>query len=142
LDIKREPNDGFWSEVWNKQPFCTSFWAGRPVQDQMLSTAYLSGADWNDTRFFNAQLDQLVVAARGGLEVSKRTPMYADASSLIRDESGLVGPMFNDFLGAISDRIAGWGEGHKGYDRMDFRAPLKMWATAGLDVALTLSDTC
>lgn len=130
LDIKREPNDGYWSEVWNKQPFCTSFWAGRPVQDQMLSTAYLSGADWNDTRFFNEQFDQLVVAARGELDVAKRTQMYADASSLIRDEGGLVCPMFNDFLGATSDRIAGWVDGHKGYDLMDFRAPLKMWATA------------
>ena len=30
LEIKREPNDGYWSEVWNKQPFCTSYWGGRP----------------------------------------------------------------------------------------------------------------
>ena len=34
LEIKREPNDGYWSEVWNKQPFCASYWGGRPVQDQ------------------------------------------------------------------------------------------------------------
>ncbi|MCB1340959.1 MAG: twin-arginine translocation signal domain-containing protein, partial [Pseudooceanicola sp.] len=33
LEIKREPNDGYWSEVWNKQPFCASYWGGRPVQD-------------------------------------------------------------------------------------------------------------
>ena len=64
LEIKREPNDGYWSEVWNVQPFCCSYWGGRPVQDQMFSTAYLSSADWNDTRFFNEQFDQLLLAAR------------------------------------------------------------------------------
>ena len=31
LEIKREPADGYWSEVWNKQPFCASYWGGRPV---------------------------------------------------------------------------------------------------------------
>jgi peptide/nickel transport system substrate-binding protein len=49
LEVKREPGDGYWSEVWNVQPFCASYWGGRPVQDQMYSTAYLSTADWNDT---------------------------------------------------------------------------------------------
>lgn len=28
VDIKREPNDGYWSEVWNNKPFCTSYWGG------------------------------------------------------------------------------------------------------------------
>ncbi len=59
LEIKREPGDGYWSEVWNKQPFSASYWGGRPVQDQMYSTAYLSTADWNDTRFFNEHFDTL-----------------------------------------------------------------------------------
>ena len=27
LDVKREPGDGYWSEVWNKQPFSASYWA-------------------------------------------------------------------------------------------------------------------
>jgi len=32
IEVKREPNDGYWSEVWNKQPFCTSYWGGRPTR--------------------------------------------------------------------------------------------------------------
>ncbi|MEP2530184.1 ABC transporter substrate-binding protein [Shimia sp.] len=127
LEIKREPNDGYWSEVWNKQPFCTSYWSGRPVQDQMLSTAYLSSADWNDTRFFNEKFDQLLVTARAELDEAKRTAMYADLSTIIRDEGGLICPMFNDFVSASSDRVAGWVDNHKGFGMMDMQAPLKMW---------------
>ena len=129
LDIQREPNDGYWSEVWNAQPFCTSYWGGRPTQDQMYSTAYLSTADWNDTRFFNEQFDQMLMAARAELDEAKRTQIYADMGLIVRDEGGLICPMFNDFLEATSDRIAGWNEGEKGFGLMNFYAPMKMWVT-------------
>jgi peptide/nickel transport system substrate-binding protein len=129
LEIKREPNDGYWSEVWNAQPFCTSYWGGRPTQDQMFSTAYLSTADWNDTRFFNEQFDQLLVAARGELDDAKRTQMYADMGMMLHNEGGLICPMFNDFVDATSDRIAGWLEGAAGYALMNSYAPFRMWVT-------------
>lgn len=129
MEVKREPNDGYWSEVWNQQPFCTSYWGGRPVQDQMFSTAYLSTADWNDTRFFNEQFDQLLVAARGELDEAKRKAMYRDMSVLVSDEGGLICPMFNNFIDAMSDSIAGWNQA-KGFELMNFYAPMKMWVTA------------
>ncbi len=43
IEVKREPGDGYWSEVWNKQPFSMSYWTGRPTQDQVYSIAYLKG---------------------------------------------------------------------------------------------------
>ncbi len=130
LNVKREPNDGYWSEVWNKQPFCTSYWGGRPTQDQMFTTAYLSTADWNDTRFNNEQFDQLLMAARAELDTGKRTQMYADMSTILRDEGGLICPMFNDFVDATSDRIAGWVENTKGFALMNSYAPHRMWVKA------------
>ncbi len=72
IDIKREPGDGYWDNVWNKQPFCASYWGGRPTQDSMYSTAYYSKADWNDTRFFNPDFDKMLLAARGELDDAKR----------------------------------------------------------------------
>ena len=128
LDIKREPSDGYWSEVWNKQPFCTSYWSGRATQDAMFSTAYLTSSDWNDTRFFNEQFDQLVFQARAELDVAKRTAMYADMGTMIRDDGGLICPMFNNFVDATSDKVAGWGPS-KGFGLMNMYAPVKMWVT-------------
>ena len=127
LEVKREPNDGYWSEVWNAQPFCTSYWGGRPVQDQMFSTAYLSTADWNDTRFNNKRFDELLMKARSELDDAKRAAMYREMNMLVRDEGGLICPMFNDFVDAINtNKVAGWGPS-KGFDLMNFYAPLKMW---------------
>lgn len=130
LEIKREPNDGYWSEVWNAKPFCTSYWGGRATQDAMFSTAYLSTADWNDTRFNNEKFDQLLFAARAELDEAKRTQMYADMSTILRDEGGLICPMFNDFVDATSDRVAGWEEPKAGFGLMNFYAPIKMWVAA------------
>ena len=126
LEIKREPNDGYWSDVWNKQPFCTSYWGGRATQDAMFSTAYRSTADWNDTRFFNEKFDQNLVAARSELDQAKRKAIYREMNLTVRNEGGLICPMFNNFIDATSDRIAGWAPS-KGFDLMNYYAPMKMW---------------
>ena len=108
LEIARVPDDGYWSDVWNVNPFHASYWGGRPVQDQMWSTAYLSTADWNDTKYFNPELDKLILAARGELDVAKRTELYQQIAAIVHDDGGLICPMFNDFIDARSDKVTGF----------------------------------
>ncbi|MEZ5778007.1 MAG: ABC transporter substrate-binding protein [Paracoccaceae bacterium] len=126
LEIKREPNDGYWSEVWNKQPFCASYWGGRPVQDQMYSTAYLSSADWNDTRFFDPHFDEVIMQARGELDATKRKALYTEAAMLVRDEGGAIIPMFNDFISAYNEQVAGWTN-NPNQDMMNGLAGVLCW---------------
>ena len=126
LEIKREPNDGYWSDVWNKQPFCASYWGGRPVQDQMYTTAYLSTADWNDTAFKDPHFDELIVQARGELDQAKRKSLYSEAGLLVRDTGGAIVPMFNDFINAYSDKVAGW-EDNPNQDTMNGLAGVLCW---------------
>lgn len=108
LEIKREPSDGYWSEVWNKQPFCASYWGGRPVQDQMYSTAYKSTADWNDTEWKRDDFDALLLQARSELDLGKRKTLYSQMGNMVRDEGGLILPMFNDFIDAVSNNVGGY----------------------------------
>lgn len=108
IDVKREPGDGYWSEVWNVQPFSTSYWGGRPTQDQMFSTAYYSKADWNDTRFFNPDFDKMLFAARAELDPAKRTQIYHDMNVLVNETGGVIVPMFNDFIDATGPKVGGW----------------------------------
>ncbi|MCQ2002923.1 ABC transporter substrate-binding protein [Rhizobium sp. NRK18] len=108
IEVKREPGDGYWSNVWNVQPFCTSYWGGRPTQDQMYSTAYLSTADWNDTRFKRPDFDKKLLEARSELDKDKRKEMYRDMAMMVRDEGGLILPMFNDFVNASTKQVKGY----------------------------------
>ncbi len=129
LEVKREPDDGYWSNVWNVQPFCASYWGGRPVQDQMYSTAYLSTAEWNDTRFKNEQFDNLLLAARAELNQDVRKQMYSDMAHILRDEGGLINPMFNDFVDATSNNLGGWTKDPNG-EQMNGLALQKCWLNA------------
>ncbi|MGB5865395.1 MAG: ABC transporter substrate-binding protein [Sulfitobacter sp.] len=108
LEIKREPNDGYWSEVWNVQPFCASYWGGRPVQDQMYATAYLSTADWNDTRWKRDEFDAMLLEARAELDDAKRKEIYSKMGRMLNEEGGVILPMFNDFVDAISGDVQGY----------------------------------
>ena len=126
LEIKREPNDGYWSEVWNVQPFCASYWGGRPVQDQMYATAYLSTADWNDTRFKLKEFDDLLFAARAELDPAKRKAIYSQMGMMVRDQGGLICPMFNDFVDAVSNQLDGWETDPNG-ELMNGQVSRKMW---------------
>jgi len=129
LEIKREPGDGYWSEVWNVQPFSASYWGGRPVQDQMYSTAYLSDAAWNDTRFFNDKFDGLILEARAELDDVKRKALYREAAILVRDEGGVIVPMFNNFIDATGDKVGGWASDPNG-GMMNNRALIRTWLVA------------
>ena len=129
LEIKREPDDGYWSNVWNVAPFCASYWGGRPVQDQMYSTAYLSTADWNDTKFKNPHFDEVLIAARGELDVTKRKAAYSELANLVRDTGGVILPMFNDFVSAKGAAVGGWFNDPNG-EMMNGRALAKCWLNA------------
>ena len=90
------------------QPFCASYWGGRPVQDQMYSTAYLSTADWNDTKFNNPEFDALIIQARAETDLAVRKELYGKIARILHDDGGLICPMFNDFIDAYGEAVAGW----------------------------------
>ena len=104
----------------------SSYWGGRPVQDQMYSVAYLSTADWNDTRFNDPHFDELLLKARAELDLVKRKAIYREMGTIIRDDGGLILPMFNDFIGAVSDKVGGWVDDPNG-ELMGGFALAKTW---------------
>jgi peptide/nickel transport system substrate-binding protein len=107
LEIKREPADGYWSNVWNVQPFCVSYWGGRPTQDQMYTVAYKSDAAWNDTRWQRPEFDAMLLEARAELDQVRRKSIYTSMALMMRDEGGLILPMFNDFIDASTSKLEG-----------------------------------
>src|SRR5690606_832452 len=96
------------------------------TQDQMYSTAYLSTADWNDTKFNNEKFDSLLLQARAELDEAKRKDLYREMGVIVYDEGGLLLPMFNDFLDARTDAVAGWESNPNG-DMMNDQAAIKCW---------------
>lgn len=108
IEVQREPEDGYWTNVWNVQPFCASYWGGRPTQDSRYSTSYLSTAEWNDTRFKREDFDKILLQARSELDETKRKELYRSMALTVRDEGGLILPVFNDYVNAASTSLKGF----------------------------------
>ncbi len=101
----REPNDGYWSDVWMKKPFSAVYWAGRPVEDQMFATAYSCGAPWNDSFWCNERFEELMVSARAELDDDKRREMYWEMQDIVSNDGGVIVPMFANYVFAMNDKI-------------------------------------
>ena len=126
IEVVREPNDGYWSNVWLKKEWCAVFWGGRVAEDMMLSTAYAAGAPWNDTSWDNKRFNELLVAARAELDEARRRDMYAEMQGLIRDDGGVVVPMFAADLAAATDKLA-HGPLAVNWEIDGFRGPERWW---------------
>ncbi len=100
IEVVREPNDGYWSNVWLKVPFCTAFWSGRPTEDLMFTTGYASDAPWNDAHWKNERFDKLLIEARTELDSEKRREMYWEMQQIVHDEGGTIIPLFAQYVDA------------------------------------------
>ena len=81
VNVQRVPSNGFWDVHWMVDPMTTVYWTGR-LPDQALSVQYMSEARWNAPRYFNDELDALIVRARGqSLENQKVT--YAEIQRIL-----------------------------------------------------------
>jgi len=128
IEVVREPEDGYWSNVWAKKPFAASKWSGRVNEDVMLSLAYSKEAigSWNSTYWDNEAFNKALVAARSERDEAKRKALYFECQALIHDDGGLIAPVWADFLDAKSEKIA-TGEIASDWDMDGCRAGERWW---------------
>ena len=106
INVVREPNDGYWTNIWLKKPFVMCYWAGRPTEDWMFSQVYAKGGAWNDTHWQNERFNKLLIEARAELSTTKRRAMYHEMQQLVRDDGGVIIPMYANYVDARSKKIA------------------------------------
>ena len=107
VNVIREPDDGYWDNIWGKKPFYMSWFGGRPTADMMLTLAYSTGSSWNDTFWSNAEFDKLLSEARVTMDIVSRRKMYAEAQRLIWDTGGYIIPVFANLIDAHSEKVRG-----------------------------------
>ena len=105
IQVVREPDDGYWSNVWGVKPWCASYWGGRPTEDWLFSQIYSEGADWNETHWSNERFNKILIEARAELDPKKRREMYVEMQQLVADDGGAVVPLFMAYTHAASDKV-------------------------------------
>lgn len=106
LTVKREPDDGYWSNVWLKKPFCVSYWNGRPTEDDMFSLVYARGAEWNESHWDNERFNELLLKARAELDEGLRAEMYREMQGLVSEDGGTIIPIFVNYIDVANDKVA------------------------------------
>jgi peptide/nickel transport system substrate-binding protein len=129
IDVKKEPADGFWDNVWLKAPFSTSYWGGRPAATQMLGVAYKSDAPWNDTHWKVPKFDKLLSDARAELDEAKRKEYIWAMQEMLHSDGGALIPVFRDWIDAHNVKVGGHTP-HSGFDFDNGRICEKAWLKA------------
>ncbi len=125
LDVARKPNDGYWSDVWMKDPFSAVYWGGRPTEDGAFTIAYAAGAAWNDTFWDNARFNELLVKARAELDTEARRGMYHEMQAILNQDGGVIVPMFANYVFATTGDVV-TGEMATNWD-MDGERWMERW---------------
>jgi peptide/nickel transport system substrate-binding protein len=105
IEIEQKPADGYWSNVWMKDPFITTFWNGRPSEDLMFTVAWSEESSWNETYWKNEKFSKLLVAARVERDEGKRRDMYVEMQGICRDEAANVVYMFTNQVMAANKKL-------------------------------------
>lgn len=98
INVSREPNDGYYSDVWLKKPWCVVQWGARPTPDVMYSLAYKSDAAWNESHWQNERFNELLLQAKSELDNDLRAEMYGEMGMLARNDGGTIIPFFPNFV--------------------------------------------
>ncbi len=108
IEVKVEPADGYWKQVWRKVPFHYSNWGGRPQLYSALYNYFHSAGKWNNSHYNNQLIDSCLDEAVGETDETRAMKLYVAAQTLISDEGGQCIPYLRDYLTAHSEKIHGW----------------------------------
>jgi peptide/nickel transport system substrate-binding protein len=107
IELKKEPADGFWDNVWLKGAFVSSYWGGRAAATQMLGVAYKAGAPWNETYWNDAAFEGLLADARRETDEAKRKGYIWEMQAILSQRGGALIPAFRDWLDGKSAQVGG-----------------------------------
>ncbi|MDH3634967.1 MAG: ABC transporter substrate-binding protein [Gammaproteobacteria bacterium] len=105
INVVREANDGYWSDVWLKKPWVFVKWGARPTPDQMFTLAYKDDAPWNEAHWQNKRFNELLLQAKAELDDTKRAAQYREMCQIASDDGGTVIPFFANFVYARNKKV-------------------------------------
>ncbi len=120
VKIRREPEDAFWSDVWMVKPFNTVWWDGR-TPDEALSVVYKSDAIWNESRYSNPRVDELIVNARSQADLADRRESYGEIQRILIDEVPRIIPVFRPIFQGLRHNVRGCEANQKAAELLAFR---------------------
>jgi peptide/nickel transport system substrate-binding protein len=129
IDIKVESPDGYAANIWSVVPFCATAASCRATQDLSLTKNFLSTAVWNNTKWFRPPFDKLLLQARAEHDAGRRKAIYREAVMMLRDDGGIIVPVFPNYLDGSTSKVKGLIDDPSG-ELCNYRAAQMCWLEA------------
>ncbi|MFO7320570.1 MAG: ABC transporter substrate-binding protein [Chloroflexota bacterium] len=82
-------------------------WGSRPIPQQYLQEAYASDAPYNETRWSDPELDELIAEARVTTDEAARREVYHRISEIFAERGPIIVPYFAPMNGAVRKGVEG-----------------------------------
>lgn len=106
IEVDREPDDGYWDNVWRKAPFCVTHWDGGVTEDYMFNLAYTKDASWNETGWSDERFDSLLKQAESEFDEAKRRELYVEMQRIYHEHGAAIVPVFMSHVHGVSNKVA------------------------------------
>ena len=107
VDVNQVPGEGYWGTTWRKHPFTAWHINMRARSDHLWTFILTSDAALNTTAFRDARIDDLLSAARGEFDETKRKQHWHDMQLIVHEEAGYLMPAFPDYIHAKARSLRG-----------------------------------
>ncbi|MFP6742088.1 MAG: ABC transporter substrate-binding protein [Alphaproteobacteria bacterium] len=93
ISLNMLPSSAFWDK-WQQWPFSISGWNGRIPATKNISLAMRCGAGWTESYYCNEELDALLDASDGTVDVEKKRELFCQIQDIMQEDSGYLIPFW------------------------------------------------
>lgn len=105
VSVKKVPSEGYFTTVWKKVPWCTSYFSGRPTTVGCFETGYVTGAPDNEAGWTSTKLDDLIKQAKAERDNARAAQLLEQAQLLCSADGATIIPCFIPWVDAVSNRV-------------------------------------
>ena len=122
----REPNDGYWSNVWMVKPFSMVTWEVKVTPALQFSIAYACGAPWADGYLCHDRFEMLLKESKRTTDFAKRKEIFGEMQAIQSDEGANHVFMFESATNILSSDVGG-AVADAAAPNMGMRAAERLW---------------
>jgi len=108
VNVQGVPSDRYYAEKWLEVSFGTVGWSPRTTADEQLRIAYTSDAQWNETRYHDADFDAMLDQALAEPDTERRQALYAELQRKLIAEGGQIIHAHHPVACAVRQNVHGY----------------------------------
>ncbi len=105
--LVRPENVYYGDNEWLDAELGLTGWGSRPIPQQYLVEAYVTGAPYNESNFSDADVDALAALAAVTTDQAARAVIYQQIAAAFAERGPIIVPFFAPVIGATSARVQG-----------------------------------